>query len=195
MHNSPEFHDPEFNDVITGGYADPHPYGIPAQPVKTGLTPRGKAALGIGGAFLACGSLFGWQHYAAQQAEAEQKAQEIALKQQELRLEEIRELNKATAAQMETQAAVDTARQKQIDACVNDNKGLIGKQLGASYRSVVEDCQTQYPATLGSDMQAAATTTGTGDDGGVNPGALLGAGVLGLGLAVAVRKSTKSHPA
>ncbi|MGP3737927.1 hypothetical protein ACTWJ9_33630 (plasmid) [Streptomyces sp. GDS52] len=203
--NQPEY-DPEFHNVIHGGYGipaqpeftDPTPYGIQthsgAAPVKTGLTPRGKAALGVGTVAIACASLFGWQHYSAQQAANEVRAQEFAIQKQQLELEKLKELNKVNAAQQETQATENAARQKQIDACVADNKGLVGKQLGASYRSVVEDCQAQYPATSSTDMQAVATTADpTG--GGVNPGLLLGAGVLGLGLAVAVKKSTKSHPA
>ena len=106
--NTPGYNDPEFDQIITGGYTDTTPYGPPATPaVKTGLTPRGKAALAFGGAVIAGGTLFGWQHYSAQQADAEAKAQELALKQQELRLLEIRELNKENTAQAETQAAVD----------------------------------------------------------------------------------------
>jgi hypothetical protein len=195
--------DPEFDNVIAGGYAippqnayiDPNPYGAPAQPVKPGLTKRGKAALAIGATVIAGGGMLGWQHYSAQQAAADVKAQEIALKQQELRLEELRELNKANTASQKLQTTVDTARQKKVDACVNDNKGLVGKQLGATYRSVLEDCQAQYPATTSTgDMQAVSDTTSSGG-GGVNTGLLIGGGVLVLGLAVAAKKSTKSNPA
>lgn len=201
--NQPDY-DPEFHQVIHGGYGipaqpeftDPTPYGMPAgAPVKTGITPRGKAALGVGTVVIACGSLFGWQHYSAQQAAAETKAQELALKQAEIRLAELREINKAQATTSKTLATENAARQKQIDACVSDNKGLIGKQLGASYRTVVEDCQAQYPATIGGDMQAVAADVNGTTGGGINPGLLLGGGVLAVGLAVAVKKSTKSHPA
>lgn len=205
MHNPPHIPDPEFNDIISGGYGmqpqpaftDPAPYGIPpnSTAVKTGLTPRGKAALVFGATVIAGSSLLGWQHYSAQQATAEAKVQEIALKQAELRLEELRELNKVTTAQQETLNAADEKRQKKVDTCVNANKDLVGKQLGVTYRSVLEDCQAQYPATTNSsDMQAVATT-GAGTDGGINTGLLIGGGVLAVGLAIAVKRSTKPTPA
>jgi hypothetical protein len=202
-------HDPEFDRVINEGYtvnspthqpeyADPSPYGIPAHPVKAGLTKRGKAAMAIGATVIAGGTLLGWQHYSAQQADAATKAQEIALKQQELKLQELKELNKAQAANQKVQSTQNAALQKQVDSCVNHNKGLVGKQLGATYRSVLEDCQAQYSATAssGDNMQntASATNAGAGQ-GGVNTGFLIAGGVLVGGVAIAVRKGTRTTTA
>lgn len=202
MHNTPD----EFDRMMSQEYlvnpqpafVDPAPYGIPVNSSpKPGLTPRGKAALAFGATVIAGGSLLGWQHYSAQQAAAETKALELSLKQQELRIQEIRELNKAQVVTAQAQSTQDAARQKNIDTCVDTNKGLVGKQLGVTYRSVVEDCQAQYPATSsGSDMQAAAATDPTSSSGGgVNAGLLLGGAVLAAGLTVAYKKSTKSNPA
>jgi hypothetical protein len=177
-------------------YIDPTPYGVPAQPVKPGLTKRGKASIAIVTAVIAGGGLLGWQHYAAQQADANQKAQEIALKQQELRLEELKEMNKQATANAKVQSTQSTALQKQIDACVQDNKGLVGKQLGATYRSVIEDCQAQYgsTSTTSGNMQNAASATSTNPSGGsVNTGLLVGGAVLAGGIVLVARKSTRSN--
>ena len=52
MNYEPTGNDPEFNAVISGGFQpefiDPTPYGNQQQPVKAGLTKRGKTALAIG---------------------------------------------------------------------------------------------------------------------------------------------------
>ncbi|MFE6412564.1 hypothetical protein ACFVOR_37155 [Streptomyces sp. NPDC057837] len=184
-------------------FTDPTPYGPPphttyTQPAKTGLTTRGKAAIGVGTAVIACGSLLGWQHYNAQETAAQTKAQELALKQQELRIQELRELNKANAAAKKDQDAENSERNKLVDECVASNKKMVGKLMGVTYQSVRGDCEAQYPTTTTvGDMQTAATaqdTTGN-DGGGVSPGLLIGAGALGLGLVVFAKKSTKSHPA
>lgn len=185
-------------------FTDPAPYGPPAhttymQPVKTGLTTRGKAAIGVGTAVIACGSLLGWQHYAAQETAAQTKAQELALKQQELRIQELREINKANTAAKKTEKAENSERNKLVEACVDSNKKMVGKLLGVTYQSVRGDCEDQYPTTTSSTgMQAAAsatdTTTGS-SGGGVNPGLLIAGGVLAAGLCVAFKKSTKSNPA
>lgn len=197
---SPEEFAREFGPELT----DPTPYGPPAhtayaQPVKPGLTTRGKAAIGVGTAVIACGSLLGWQHYNAQETAAETKAQELALKQQELRIQELREINKANAAAKKTETAEKNERKKLVDSCVDSNKKMVGKLLGVTYQSVRGDCEAQYPiSTTSGDMQAAATATDTTTNsggGGLNQGLLIGAGVLGLGLAIAVKKSTKSSPA
>lgn len=194
----------EFAKEFGPEFVDPNPYGPPAhtayaQPVKPGLTSRGKAAIGVGTAVIACGSLFGWQHYAAQETAAQTKAQELALKQQELRIQELREINKANAAARKSESAENSERSKLVAECVNSNKKMVGKLLGVTYQSVRGDCEAQYPiSTTTGDMQAAATATDTTTNsggGGLNQGLLIGAGVLGLGLAVAVKRSTKSSPA
>ncbi|HEX5567100.1 MAG TPA: hypothetical protein VFY14_09295 [Streptomyces sp.] len=174
-------------------YADPAPYGTP---VKTGLTPRGKAALAIGGTILATGALLSWQHYSTQQAANEAKTAEIQLQRDQFELEKLKELSKVNAENTKLQTAADKDRQKQVDACVRDNKTLVGKQLGATLGSVIKDCQDQYPATTNTgDMANAASTTNTPTSGGVNSGVLIGAGALALGLAGAAMKNKKPTPA
>ncbi|QGZ53348.1 hypothetical protein GPZ77_34525 (plasmid) [Streptomyces sp. QHH-9511] len=203
----------EFDQIIKGfdtpppSYAptsaayDPNPYGVPVQPVKPGLTKRGKAALGIGVAVLAGGSLIGYQSYSAQAAEDAAIAKELELKTQALRLEELKEINRANEIGRKSQTSAETARQASIDSCVNSNKGLVGKGFGSpTYRQVIDDCQAQYggATNLATDLQTASSTTATntGTDGGsANGGALLGVGALGLLLLWGARKGAKPSPA
>lgn len=196
--NTPGYNDPEFDQLITANYTDPAPYGIPAQnQVKTGLTPRGKAALGVGTAVIACGALFGWQQYAAQQANADVKAQELALKQQQIELEKLKEINKANAVRQEQQESENSDRQKHVEACVEANGKLVGKLMGVTYQSVRDDCQAKYPTTTSGGMQAAANTTSTGGgEDGSNAGLLLGIAALALiGGSATAKKFTKSSQA
>jgi hypothetical protein len=196
--NTPGYNDPDFDQVITGGYTDPHPYGTPTPAVKTGLTPRGKAALGVGTAVIACGTLFGWQQYTAQQANADVKAQEIALKQQQIELEKLKEINKANAAQQEKQESENSGQQKHVEACVEANGKLVGKLMGVTYQSVRDECQAKYPTTSAAGMQAAANTTSTdaaSDGDGSNVGLLLGIGALVLLGGGTAKKFTKSSQA
>lgn len=179
---------------------DPTPYGPPAHAgpqARTGLTARGKAGIAICATVVAGGALMGWQNYASTQAAHDLKAKELALQQQQLEIEKLKALGEANQVQQKTQTAAEQARQKLIDACVADNKGLVGKQLGATYRSVLEDCQSQYPdTTTGADMQEAATANSTSDGGGVNNFVLLGGAAIAIGLIVAVKKGArKPEPA
>ena len=71
-----------------------------------------------------------------------------------------------------------------------------------TYGDIVEDCQSQYPATTNTDdMQAAAasqdltTSTGNSDGGGVNQGLLIGIGALGIAAVIGTKKGTKTAPA
>lgn len=181
-------------------YTDPHPYGPPlhpTRPVRTGLTPRGKAGLAVAATVVAGGSLLGWQHYAAAQAANQVKAQELSIQQQKLALEQQKALDKANKAAAKTQTAAETARQAKVDACVKDNKSLVGKQLGATYRSVLDDCQAQYPATSSNtgDMQEAASSSSTGGGGGATNVLLIGGATVVIGAWAFVRKATKPTPA
>jgi hypothetical protein len=197
--------DDRFDQIISEGYSvnrdeaiDENPYGAPAHTVKPGLTKRGKAALAIGATVIAGGSLISWTHYSAQSSANETKAQELQLKQQQLELEKLKELNRISADKEKTQASVNKTVQKQIDACVNDNKGLVGKQLGATYRSVLEDCQAQYSATTSTDQMdtAASVSDSSGSGGaGVNQGLLIGGGALAVFLVLAAKKGARSNPA
>ncbi|WP_086733246.1 hypothetical protein [Streptomyces glaucescens] len=197
MHNTPGTPDPEFDDIInteTWG-----PYGTPViQQVQPGLTRRGKAALTIGAAVLAGGGLLTWQHYSAETAAADIKAQELQYKRDLIALELQKELNKASATNQEILETQSAEQQKQIQACVNADKGLIGKQLGVTYASVLEGCRAQY-GTNGSstDMQQAASATDAGDhEGGISPGALIGIGTgLALLVGVAANRGKKTNAA
>lgn len=179
-------------------YTDPHPYGPPHQgaPVKTGLTPRGKAGIAVVTAVLAGGGLLGYQHYAATQAANEVKAKELAIQQAQIDLQRQKALDKASQAAAKTVSAQETARQKQIDACVQDNKQLVGKQLGQTLAGVISDCQNQYPAaTTGTgDMQEAASSSPSSSGGGATDGLLIAAGVLVVGAVAFVRKASNPAP-
>lgn len=195
----------DFDAVINANYTpgpayiDPHPYGHnPAQgaPTKAGMTKRGKTVLAIGGTVMAVGSLMFWQHNEAVTSANEARAAELSIQQGEIELEKLKELGEQNAKATKVQKTAEAARQKLIDACVQDNKGLVGKQLGADLGDVIEDCQIQYPDTrAGSDMQAAAASQdapGSGSD-GIGTGALVAGGFLLLGVIVAGRKATRSN--
>lgn len=188
--------DDEFQQIIHEEFhvnpdqrIDQNPYGAPAQSHKAGLTTRGKAAIAVSAAVIAGGSLMGYQAYSANAAEAEQKASELALQSQALKIEELRELNRAS----ETQSSQDKARQASIDKCVKSNADLVDKGLGASaYRDVVDGCQAQYAGTTDSeDMQSAAASEDSGS--GVNQGMVVGVGVLGLIVLVVARSGRRSN--
>jgi hypothetical protein len=187
----------EFDDIVNtetwGPYGSPQP-----QPVKTGPTKRGKVVLSIGAAVLAGTGILTWQHYDAAEKASQVKAQELSIRQQQIELEKLKVLSEANAKNAKTQATQDAARQKQIDACVSHNKGLIGKQLGATYSSVLGDCQNQYAATGSTaGMQEAASSTDTaGSGGGVSPGLLLAIGAGGaLVIAVAANRGKNTNAA
>lgn len=201
---NPRPHDDGFDDAIKGydmtaayqpGHIDAQPYGpaIPAQsiPVKPGLTRRGKTALAIGTVVLATGGFISWQHYQAVSSANQARAEEIQYKKDLLALETLKEMNKNSTATQETQNKADAARQKQVNACVTDNKNLVEKQVGTTLESIIEACQTQYQATTSSaDMQAAANSTDTGSSsgGGVNDGLLIGGAVLVGGFLLVARR-------
>jgi hypothetical protein len=169
-------------------------YGYPVQPVKPGLTKRGKAALAIGATVIAGGGLLAWQNHSEQAAANQVRAQELAVQQQQIELEKLKEINKATTAQQKTQETQDVERKKQIDACVQADKGLVGKQLGVTYSSVLNDCRTQF-GTPGDDRSVSMQETVSASDagsGGISPSLLLGLGVGGaLVVAVAANRGKK----
>lgn len=205
--------DDEFDRIIENGYTvtsapeytDPNPYGPAAAAgphPKAGLTTRGKAAIAIGATVIAGGSLLGYQSYAANAAQADLKAQELALKADALELEQLKVINRTQAADKQTATEQVAARQKHVDTCVKGLKNQVGKGYGSpTYGDIVEDCQSQYPTTAdGTDMQAAASsqdlTTGTTNEGGgVNGGVLIGLGALGALVIFGAKKGTRSAPA
>lgn len=199
-------HDPEFDDIIAHGmtdkpvpeYLDNNPYGAPTTHLKPGLTKRGKAALSIGAAVIAGGGLIGYQAHAANIAEQEAKAQEIALKAEALELEKLREMNRAAEVNRKAALTVEQTRQASVDSCITSKSHLVGKGYGAPrYRDIVDDCHAQYPAPTGlTDVEAAGSAqTAQTSGGGVNEGLLIGCGVLALGVVAAAKRTTRSNPA
>jgi uncharacterized protein HemX len=191
------------NPQVTPGqtYTDPHPYGPPPAyhqaPVKTGLTPRGKVAVALAATVVAGGSLLGWQHYAAGQAANDLKAKELQVQQGQLELKKIQAMKEVNEAQDKKQKAADQQRQKLINSCVEADKGLIGKQMGVDYSSVMKDCQAQFSTTgTSADMQEAASASATGSDGSINNMVLVGGGALAITLIWGVNKfSRRPEPA
>jgi hypothetical protein len=176
-------------------------YGYPVQPVKPGLTRRGKTAIAVVTVAIAGTGFFWYESHSAQVAKDAKETAALQIQLQQLELEKMKEINKQTAAQSKEQAAEDAARQKFVDACVNTDKGLVGKQMGVTYSSVVADCQDQYQggqdSVDGADMAAAGSSTDTGSgDGGINSTGLL-AIVAGGGVLVVLGASRfkKSHAA
>lgn len=202
MHNR----DDEFDSIVSHGFQqppteviDPTPYGYSPQPVKTGLTKRGKAALVFGATVIAGGTLIGYQVHSANAADAQQKAEELAYKRDQLELEKLKELNRVAEQNHKTQVTDSKSRQASINTCVKDKEHLVGKGFGSpSYRDIVDVCQAQYTDTTvtGNDMAAAgsATPTGPGMGGGagVNNGLLIGGAALGAVVLLAARKGKKS---
>ncbi|MEU9578810.1 hypothetical protein [Streptomyces chilikensis] len=186
--------DHDFNQVIANGWTDPTPYAEPT-PVKPGLTPRGKAALAIGGAVLAGGAIVGYQAHTSAQADRELAARELALEEKRLDLEQ-RRLETETAAQTtKAHTKAETARQTAVEDCIKDRENKVGQGLGApTYRELTDVCTAIHtPAIPLDDMQPAAATdtvTDTTDDGG--NGLLIGGAVLAGGVLLATRKARKN---
>lgn len=190
---------PEFTPAQPENVPAAGPYGQPVQPAKPGLTKRGKVVLAVGVTVIAGGGMLAWQNHSEQVAANEVRAQELAIKQQQIELETMKELNKANAAQKKTEKTQDAEQQKQIDACVKTDKARVGRQLGVTYSSVLNDCQAKYGSQDGGDgssMQEAASASSTNSGGGINPSTLLGVGVGGAVIvAVAARRGKKTNAA
>lgn len=196
-----QYNDDAFNNVIKGLDDDTGPYGIPAHsiPVKPGLTKRGKVAIAIGTGILATSGIIFWQHNSAVEAASQAKQQEIQLENKKLDLEMMKEINRSATVNTKSNSTAEAEMQKQIAACVDTDKGLVGKQIGVTYSSILADCRAQYQTTTSSSggMQTAASTedTNTGS-GGIGPGGLLAIGGGGAALAViAAIRGKKTHTA
>ncbi|MGW1814124.1 hypothetical protein ACWCQM_11260 [Streptomyces sp. NPDC002125] len=193
-----------FDEMINKEYSVPptesaqeSPYGRYAQSIKPGLTKRGKVALAIGAAVIAGGGMLTWQHYNTQAQATEFRAQELQYKNNVLALEMQKELNKAHAADQKAQETFSASQQKQINACVDADKGLIGKQLGVTYQSVTKDCRAQYGVSNDSSpaMAEAASTTDATSEGGISPAVLLSIGTGGAVLIAAAANRGKKNRA
>ncbi|MFH8581583.1 hypothetical protein ACH4EF_37135, partial [Streptomyces zaomyceticus] len=100
---APRYHDGYGQAPTSYGFHDPHPYGPPApiapatfQQAKPGLTKRGKVALSVGAVALVGGALIGYQSHTATVAENENRAKEMEIQAQLLRIEELKELNRSS---------------------------------------------------------------------------------------------------
>ncbi|MFB7398270.1 hypothetical protein [Streptomyces sp. NPDC056191] len=191
---APRYQDGCGHPGTTASMHDPHPNGT-FQQVKPGLTTRGKVALCVGAVVLAGCALIGCQSHATTVAENANRAKEMELQAQLLRIEELKELNRSNEITRKSRSTEEKTRQASVDSCVNTNRSLIGKDYRSpSLSDIVEDCQAQYtsPAS-GMDMQSAgSSTTGAQTAGGeVNSGLLLGGGVLAIVLVIAVKRGTR----
>lgn len=180
---------------------DPHPYGPPAAfpQAKPGLTKRGKVALSVGAAVLASGALIGYQSHTATVAENEARAKEMEIQAQLLRIQELKELNRANEVVRNSRTVEEKTRQVAVDSCVETNRKLIGQGMPApTLGDIVADCQAQYtsPAS-GLDMQPASATQASApaSGGSVNNGLLLAGGALAVVLAVSARRGTRNNAA
>ncbi|MFB7359592.1 hypothetical protein [Streptomyces gardneri] len=203
---APSYHNGYGHPATTAGMYDPHPYGPPPatapagafQQAKPGLTKRGKVALSVGAAVIAGGALIGYQSHTTTVAENANRAKEMEIQAQLLRIEELKEQNRANEITRNSRSTQEETRQASVDSCVNTNRSLIGKGLGApSLGDIVENCQDQYtsPAS-GLDMQAAGSVTAAPDSGGeINTGLLLGGAALVVVLLVAAKRGTRPNNA
>lgn len=195
---TPEEFNTEFGPEFDQSAPQPGPYGHPVQPVKTGLTKRGKVAIAVTAAVLAGGGMLFWQDQAEDAKANDLQAQQLQYKRDLVALEMQKEINKTNEANAKAQETHNEALQKQIDACVNADKGLIGKQMGVTYSSVMKDCQTRYGTSdAGADIQEAAASSDTGGGGAdISPTLLLAIGVGGaLVVGVAASRGRKQHAA
>lgn len=195
---TPQEFDEEFGPEFTPRTS---PYGNTVQPVKPGLTRRGRIAIAVAATAIAGTGFFWYQAQSAQVAKDAKETAALQIQLQQIELEKMKELNKANATHSKEKAAEDVERKKFVDACIDADKGLVGKQMGVTYSSVVADCQDQFQTddsqgVDGSEMAAAGSASDTGsDDGGLNQGLLIGVGALGLGVVFMVRRGTRSHAA
>lgn len=176
------------------------PYGYAAQPVKPGLTKRGKIAIAVAGAAIAGTGFFWYQAHSAQVAKDAKETAALQIQLQQIELEKMKELNKANAEHSKEKATEDAQRKKFVDACIDADKGLVGKQLGVTYSSVVADCQNQFQARTstsvdGSDMAAAGSSTDTPTGAGAinSTGLMAIAGATGLFVVGAAIRGRRKH--
>ncbi|MFE5828979.1 hypothetical protein ACFQ8W_01700 [Streptomyces sp. NPDC056508] len=210
--------DPEFDRIVQHGYDphlayDPNPYGPPAHTatpahagvnsqVKPGMTKRGKTALTAVGVVLVGGVFLGYQSHTATVAADQAHAKELELQAQLLRIEELKEINRANENAKKTAKADEKTRQVSVDSCIDQEKNLVGKGMGSpSYREVIDNCLTRYGAqnTTGTarfDNAAASnpltstTAAGAGEE-GLNGFVVLGVGALAVLAFGAAKRGTR----
>ena len=183
-----------YNTAPTPSGYDPNPYGPPAAhhaaagspQVKPGLTPRGKVALSVGAVVLVGGAFIGYQSHTATVAENANRAKEMEIQAQLLRIEEMKEINRANAKKETANTTQEKTRQASVDSCITTDKAMVGKGMGSpSYREVIDNCLARYSPQQNSTRfdTAAATTPLSSTATGANEGGLSGFLVLGIGAA------------
>ena len=200
---TPEQFDQEFGpEFAPNSTPTTNAYGTPVQAVKPGLTRRGKIAVSVAAVAIAGTGFFWYESHSAQVAKDAKETAALQIQLQQLELERMKELNKANAAQSKEKATEDAANKKFVDACIEADKGLVGKQMGVTYSSVVADCQDQFQTDHGkgvdgSDMAAAGSATDSGDEGGGlnSTGLLTVVGGAGLLVVLTASRFRKSHSA
>ncbi|MFG2970808.1 hypothetical protein ACGFZS_46820 [Streptomyces sp. NPDC048288] len=194
---TPEQFDQEFGPEFAPSTApQASPYGNYTRPVKPGLTKRGKIAITVAALAVAGTGFFWYESNAAQAAKDAKDTAALEIQMKKLELEKLKEINKATVAQSKEKATADATRQKAVNACIEADKGLVGKQMGVTYKSVVADCQSQFADDSdGTDMAAAGSSTSTGSGGvGINSTGLLAiAGGGGLLVVMAASRARRTN--
>lgn len=204
---APRYHDGYGQTPTSYGFHDPHPYGPPAptapgtfQQAKPGLTKRGKVALSVGAVVLAGGAFMSYQSHTAEVAANEARAKEMDIQAQLLRIEEMKEINRANETKENSNKTLEKTRQASVDSCVKTDKEMVGKGMGSpSYREVIDNCLTRYSAqqnTTRFDTASASSTltnapTDTGGGEGLNGFLVLGIGAAAVLAFGAAKRGTK----
>lgn len=131
-----------------------NPYGKQKTTTPT-LTRRRKAALAAGAAVLIGTGTIAWASYSASRAEAELRAQEIALQSERLELERIKAL-------AELNAPAESERTKSLSSCIDKGIAKVGGFTRAE--EVIEQCNTAFvPATSTTTTQPVSAADDTPD--------------------------------
>ncbi|MEU6979588.1 hypothetical protein [Streptomyces sp. NPDC046371] len=207
----------EFDRIVSGlnphqaapqyaEFYDPHPYGPPAPAAapmypqaKPGLTTRGKVGIGVVTAVLAGGALLGYQSHTASVAASQAQAKEMDLRAQLLRIEELKEMNRANETSRKSESAEEKTRQVSVDSCINKDKGMVGKGFGSpSYREVIDNCLTQYGTSKDTKFETAGSAsqvTAQAGGGEINSGWLVAGGAFVLFVVWAAKRGTRPNNA
>ncbi|MFI0929702.1 hypothetical protein ACH4TP_38125 [Streptomyces sp. NPDC021012] len=204
-----------YNTPTTPAGYDPNPYGPPTNhptgaftQAKPGLTKRGKVGLTAVAVVLVGGAYIGYQSHTATVAENQAHAKEMEIQAQLLRIEELKELNRANETKRNSLSTEEKTRQASVDSCVKTDKEMVGKGFGSpSYREVIDNCLAQYGGeknTTRFDTAAASTpitTTATGGtaagggEEGVSGFLVLGIGAFAVLAFGAAKRGTRSDTA
>lgn len=152
------------------------------------LSPRARAAVGLGFAAVAAASLFTWSQYESSQAAAQVRQEQLALDTAKVNLLQAQQAAViAKAGSKET--AVQRARRLAVQACINK----VGSNSGADS---VSACGEVFPASTTPGMTDTASTTSTSNGKSSGPGAAVDViGLVAIGGAMGVGKFKKMRAA